>query len=92
MWAHKVVLQSKYKGYCIKALISHQQVISFDLLYKQLNKLQSKLEQIIPRTYKPKFSSSNDGLIILIEIEKAHEAGKIIHELEDDIKKAISKL
>ncbi len=92
MWSHKVVLQSKYKGYCIKAVISHKQVISIDLLYKQLHKLQLKLELIVPRMLKPKFSTSNDGLVILIEIEKAHEAGRIIQELEDDIKKAISKL
>ena len=51
--------------------------------------MQARLELIIPRTLKPKFSSTIDGLVILIEIDRMSEAGKVIHEMEEYIKSSI---
>ncbi|MCE2926481.1 MAG: hypothetical protein LW823_02375 [Rickettsiales bacterium] len=92
MWNFKIALQSRHKGYCVKSVISLSNAGTIDQLFEKLSKLRSKLEMIIPRSLKPKFTPSMDGLVVIIELERANEAGRVTHEMEDYIKSAIIAL
>jgi hypothetical protein len=89
MWQYKINLQSRQKGFFVRSVVTNTQAASIDYFFKQLSRMQARLELIIPRTLKPKFSSTIDGLVILIEIDRMSEAGKVIHEMEEYIKSSI---
>ncbi|MDX2113664.1 MAG: hypothetical protein SFW63_08050 [Alphaproteobacteria bacterium] len=82
-------MQSRHKGFYIRAVVSNNQAATLDYFFKQLSRLQARLELIVPRSLKPKFSSTVDGLVVLVEIERASDAGRMTHEMEEYIKAAI---
>jgi hypothetical protein len=92
MWTYKVSMQSKHKGYFIKSIITISNAGSIDQFYDKLSKLRSKLEMMIPRILKPKFTPGMEGLVVIVELERASDAGRITHEMEDYIKSAIIAL
>jgi len=89
MLRFSVTNHRKYPGYEVKAIITFSEAALKDKEYdEKVKKFRTKLEQMISATYKVKYLTHAEGIILSAKVKQASEAQSIHYKLPEYIRSA----
>lgn len=92
MWNYTISTHAKPSGLTIRSRITLTLTNSLDEYYKHLNEMRAKLEQMLPGSFKAKYSVGISGLMVQTYAKTSGDAHRIAYQMENYIKSAIIAL